>query len=220
MIRIAVVEDEKDQAELLSSYLQRYSSEKDCRLTVTPYYTAADFLACEDREGSYPYDIVFMDIELPDGNGMEIARRLRKTNKRTLIIFVTNLAQYAVKGYEVRAFDFVVKPVSYYNFMLKFSAALDNLELNKDTEIWIKSKEGRVRLLASRIIYVEVLKHYLTYHTKDGDFTALGSIGGAAEQRSVCRQTDAPFSRFAPRLFSRFAPRLFPSAPGGALISG
>lgn len=212
MIRIAVVEDEKDQAELLSSYLQRYSSEKDCRLTVTPYYTAADFLACEDREGGYPYDIVFMDIELPDGNGMEIARRLRKTNKRTLIIFVTNLAQYAVKGYEVRAFDFVVKPVSYYNFMLKFSAALDNLELNKDTEIWIKSKEGRVRLLASRIIYVEVLKHYLTYHTKDGDFTALGSIGGAAEQRSVCRQTDAPFSRFAPRLF--------PSAPGGALISG
>ncbi len=133
---------------------------------------------------------------------------------------MTNLAQYAVKGYEVRAFDFVVKPVSYYNFMLKFSAAPDNPELNKDTEIWIKSKEGRVRLLASRIIYVEVLKHYLTYHTKDGDFTALGSIGGAAEQRSVCRQTDAPFSRFAPRLFSRFAPRLFPSAPGGALISG
>lgn len=97
---------------------------------------------------------------------------------------MTNLAQYAVKGYEVRAFDFVVKPVSYYNFMLKFSAAPDNPELNKDTEIWIKSKEGRVRLLASRIIYVEVLKHYLTYHTKDGDFTALGSIGGAAEQLS------------------------------------
>ena len=98
---------------------------------------------------------------------------------------MTNLAQYAVKGYEVRAFDFVVKPVSYYNFMLKFSAALDNLELNKDTEIWIKSKEGRVRLMASRIIYVEVLKHYLTYHTKDGDFTALGSIGGAADSCRV-----------------------------------
>lgn len=148
-----------------------------------------------------------MDIELPDGNGMEIARRLRKTNKRTLIIFVTNLAQYAVKGYEVRAFDFVVKPVSYYNFMLKFSAALDNLELNKDTEIWIKSKEGRVRLPASRIIYVEVLKHYLTYHTKDGDSTALGSIGGAGGTRSVCRQTDAPFSRFAPRAFPERARR-------------
>lgn len=179
MIRIAIVEDEREQSELLSSYLERYAREHTCRLNVVCYGTAAEFLAAAAGNA---FDVVFMDIELPDGNGMEAVRKMRETDKRTLVIFVTNLAQYAVKGYEVRAFDFIVKPIAYYNFILKFSAALDSLELNRDIEIWIKSKEGRVRLYASHIVYVEVQKHYLTYHTKEGDYTALGSIGSAAEQ--------------------------------------
>ena len=103
------------------------------------------------------FDIVFMDIELPDGNGMDLVRQMRETDKTTLVIFVTNLAQCAIEGYKVRAFDFIVKPISYYNFKLSFSNALDALEINKDIEIWIKNKEGEVRLLASRIIYIEVV---------------------------------------------------------------
>lgn len=179
MIRVAIVEDEASQADLLCSYLAKYSGEHGCKLSVSRYGRAAEFLAAAEGNA---FDIVFMDIELPDGNGMDAVRKLRETDRRTLVIFVTNLAQYAVKGYEVRAFDFIVKPVAYYNFILKFSAAIDSLQTNKDIEIWIKNKEGRVRLYASQIIYVEVLKHYLTYHTKDGEYTALGSIGSAAEQ--------------------------------------
>ena len=179
MVRIAIVEDEEEQAALLHSYLEKYAAENGERLTVSHYREAESFLAAAE---GHAFDVVFMDIELPDENGMDAVRRLREKDRRTLVIFVTNLAQYAVKGYEVRAFDFIVKPVSYYNFVLKFSAAIDNLELNKDTEIWIKTKEGRLRLYASRIVYIEVLKHYLTFHTQDGNYTALGSIGSAAEQ--------------------------------------
>ena len=175
MIRIAIVEDEKEQSELLSAYLKKYEDENKCKFELSCFFTADTFLNC-DRN----FDIVFMDIELPDGNGMDIARRLREDGRKTLVIFVTNLAHYAVKGYEVRAFDFIVKPIAYYNFVLKFSGALDCLRTMGDTNIWIKNKDGMIRLAASRIVYVEVLKHYLTYHTKDGDFTALGSIGKAA----------------------------------------
>lgn len=171
MIKIAIVEDDKQQADLLSQYLNRYGKKNQYIFEITYFDRAESFLGnCNQN-----FDIVFMDIELPDGNGMDLVRQMRETDKTTLVIFVTNLAQCAIEGYKVRAFDFIVKPISYYNFKLSFSNALDALEINKDIEIWIKNKEGEVRLLASRIIYIEVVEHSLTFHTIDGVYTATGS---------------------------------------------
>ena len=178
MIKIAIVEDDKEQADLLTQYLNKYGDENECSFEIKHFDRAEKFL--ENCNGNF--EIVFMDIELPDGNGMDVVQKMRETDKTTLVIFVTNLAQYAVKGYKVRAFDFIVKPISYYNFSLNFPSALECLQANKDMEIWIKTKEGKVRLFASRIVYIEVMKHYLTYHTKDGNFTVLGSIDNVADE--------------------------------------
>jgi len=158
VINIAIVEDDQTQADLLAQYLARYKLERDYSYKLTHFNRANTFLQYSDQS----FDIVFMDIELPDGNGMDVVRQLRVTDKKTMVIFVTNLAQYAVKGYEVRAFDFIVKPVAYYNFTLKFASALDSLETQKEIEVWVKTKDGKAKLLASRITYVEVEKHYLT----------------------------------------------------------
>lgn len=174
---IAIVEDEKNASALLSSYLDKFASETGYAFSVTSFYDAKSFLSASDD-----FDIVFMDIELPDGNGMEVVRTMRERGCASLVIFVTNLAQYAVKGYEVRAFDFVVKPIAYHNFALKVKSALDCLEMNKDIDIWITNKDGRIKLSASKITYVEVMKHYVTYHTTDGDYAALGSISAVAKE--------------------------------------
>lgn len=182
---IAIVEDDRSQAELLTEYIERFGRENGIHFITQRFYSATMF---ESRERA-DFDIVFFDIELPDGNGMEIVRRMREKGNNTLVIFVTNLAQYAVKGYEVRAFDFVVKPVAYYNFAMKFTGALESLEINQDFWIWVTNKEGRYRLSVSRITFVEVDKHYITYHTLDGDFTALGTISAVADELK-----DAPFS--------------------------
>jgi DNA-binding LytR/AlgR family response regulator len=98
------------------------------------------------------------------------------------VIFVTNLAQYAIKGYEVKAFDFIVKPVAYYNFVLKMADALKSINLSRDVEVWIKTNEGMQKLYASQITYIEVIGHYLTYHTTDGDFICNGSITNASDE--------------------------------------
>ncbi len=178
MIKIAIVEDDKTQSELLSDYIKRYGKENGCDFVITCFDKARQFTDAFDRN----FDIAFLDIELPDGNGMELAEKLREKDKKVIIIFVTNLAQYAVKGYKVRAFDFIVKPISYYNFALNFPNALECLENNKEVELWVKNNDGKRRLTASQILYVEVMAHYLTYHTKEGTFTALGSIASVADE--------------------------------------
>ena len=92
------------------------------------------------------------------------------------------MAQYAVKGYEVRAFDFIVKPVSRYNFAFKLKEALETFRRRTDVAVWISNKDGKMRLSASKIKYIEVYKHVLVYHTVDGDFTSSGSLCALEEQ--------------------------------------
>ena len=65
-----------------------------------------------------------MDIQLPEMDGMTAVKELRKTNELVVVVFVTSLAQYALKGYEVGAMDFMVKPLNYYGFALKFRRAV------------------------------------------------------------------------------------------------
>ena len=184
MIKIAIVEDDKNASDRLVLYLERFSTETGYTFAIDKYFDAKSFL-----DAHIDVDIVFMDIELPDGNGMDIVRTLRTVNKTVLVIFVTNLAQYAVKGYEVRAFDFVVKPIAYHNFALKIQSALDSIKTNKSVDIWITNKDGRVKLNSTDITYVEVMKHYVTYHTLTDSYVALGSI---SEVASALR--NAPFA--------------------------
>lgn len=178
MKNVIIVEDEQAAAHKLKSFLERYGKENDEEFNVLHYSNAVTFLSEYNSE----CDIVFMDIELPDLNGMEASRKLREADKNVVLIFVTNMAQFAVGGYEVGAFDFIVKPASYPNFALKLDRAINRMESNKDTQIWISGKSGKKRVMTSRLKYVEVAKHIITYHTVDGDITASGTMKTVQEQ--------------------------------------
>lgn len=170
--RIAVIEDDKNASEKLCGYINQYGIENGQEFEISRYFTATLFLDAFRNN----FDIIFMDIELPDGNGMDVIRKVREKDENVLVIFVTNMAQFAVNGYEVRAFDFIVKPLSYYNFCIKFSAVLECFRAKREVPVWISNKDGKVRLISSRITYIEVFKHMLIYHTLDGNFQASGSL--------------------------------------------
>ncbi len=177
-LRICVVEDNPDASKQLCGFIAEYGKTKDINFAVSCFTDALDFL--ENFRGNY--DLIFMDIELPHINGMEAAKRIREADSKVIVIFVTNMAQYAVRGYEVDALDFIVKPVSYSGFALKMDRAVERYKSMKDKEIWIADRGNKRRLRTSQIKYVEVAHHSLVYHTADGDYTVYGQLKTACDE--------------------------------------
>lgn len=168
MTCFAVVEDEHSSAVLLEGYIKKFMAEK---MPGEKYYISL-FSDGDEIVSSYrgKFDIIFMDIEMNLMNGMEAAEEIRKTDSQVIIIFVTNMAQYAVKGYKVNAMDYILKPFSYEQFVPSMRKALDEIRHNKDRYVMIKCREGIIRLKAEEIFYVESCGHRLTFHTMQGDF--------------------------------------------------
>ena len=183
--RACIVEDNAEASNRLGEFLGIYGEQKNYRFNLTTYSDALDFL--EEFRGNF--DFIFMDIELPHMNGLEVVRRIRDVDKRVIVIFVTNMAQYAVKGYEVDALDFIVKPVQYAAFSMKLDRAVERFKVTQDKEIWITVGSGKRRLRTSEIKYVEVVHHSVIYHAVDGDYKTYDQL------KNVCLMlADAPFA--------------------------
>lgn len=175
MIKAIIVEDEKNESNRLSSFLKRFSEENSVVFDIKVFSSGLTFLS----EYNTPADIVFMDIELPDVDGMEICRRLRKIDSKVIIIFVTNMAQYAVKGYEVDATDFIIKPIYYAEFAVKLKKAIDYISLNEDRFIMLSYYGMMRRLNVNEIYYVEVRSHNIIYHTERENIEMKGTLKDA-----------------------------------------
>ena len=175
MMKIAIVEDDRSAADLLKSCIARCCEKSRMRYTLVSCASAAEFSAYD----GYDFDLIFMDIVLPDGNGYDIVKDMRARAVNAMVIFVTSMLDYAVMGYEVRAFDFIVKPVNEDVFSLKFRAATEHLRLNAGGEIWLNGKNFRKKLRTADVCYVDVDRHWLTYHTTEGNYTVYGALEAA-----------------------------------------
>lgn len=155
-----------------------------CRYNVSVYNSATSFLG-ESRL----FDLVFLDIDMPQINGIQTARALRDANQNVAIIFVTNMAQYALQGYEVNAIDFIVKPVAYYNFAIKMRKAEAFIwRMSSKTINIVTANRETYAVESGNIAYVEVMEHYVTYHMADGS---------AYETRSTMKETEEKLSAYS-----------------------
>ena len=115
MLRIAIVEDNVSDANLLKRYINEFCTENQIHYQVDHFESGDAFL----ENYTKIWNLVLLDIEMPGADGMETARKIREMDEETFLVFVTNMAQYAIRGYEVDAYDFVVKPVQYAPFCMK-----------------------------------------------------------------------------------------------------
>lgn len=178
MIRIAIVDDDKEQAALLESHIRRYDAAHKTGITMAVYYNVVTFLEKYQAE----FDIIFMDIMMPMMNGMDASRLLREKDDKVMLIFVTSMRQYAIQGYDVGASDFIVKPVAYQEFTLKFTRALSKLPKSASEDLVLRAETGYVRLSPSQILYVEVRGHHCVYHTRSGEYPQYQTMKTAEEQ--------------------------------------
>lgn len=168
MIKVAIAEDCKSERELLESYINRY----DDSISVSLFSNGSRLL-----DGYSPiYDILFLDIEMPHLDGMSLAKKIREIDSTVTIVFITNLAKMAIKGYEVQAFDFIVKPVSYDTFILKMNRIMESLKHKRGKEILIHSERNLARADVLDILYVEIMSHRIVYHTLKGDIPSYGTL--------------------------------------------
>lgn len=178
MRNIAVVEDEDEAAKLLVGYIERYGEQNGLKFNVVRFSSAVEFLAAYKPQ----YAVVFTDIQMPQKDGMTAATELRKTDKAVSIVFITNLVQYAQKGYEVDAVAYLLKPVKYYDFALKFKKALDVYAMNENKDITIGISGGMCRISTEKLMYVEIIKHKLLYHTVDEVIEVTGVMAKAERE--------------------------------------
>lgn len=157
--RALIVEDDAQAAATLRAHLTRYGREVGASFSIEVLGSALEFL-----DGRHTADIVFLDIGLPGVSGMEAAQIMRQTDEVTPIVFVTDLAQYAVRGYAVDALDFMVKPVEYADFALRMGRAMRVMARNANATVSIPTADG-TRIVPMRdIVYVEILRHDLYWH--------------------------------------------------------
>lgn len=123
MIRIALVEDEAEVRAQLQGYVQRHTRQYGTEFAVTEFADGMELL--DDYRPVY--DILFLDVEMKHLDGMETARRVRELDKDVIIVFITNMAQYAIGGYAVGALDYVLKPVPYFAFSQQLRKAEEQL---------------------------------------------------------------------------------------------
>lgn len=174
MYRVLIVEDEPQAADALRAALARYEAERGEKFQVSWAKSAFDL-----EDASHDADLIFMDIELPGANGLDAAIALRERDRSTPIIFVTNLAQYAVRGYQAEALDFIVKPFSYGDFALRMDRAMQVMKRRTGRSISVRSRDGMRLFAASDLVFVEVHGHDVVYHLTDGtSFSARGSLSG------------------------------------------
>ena len=177
-MRIAVVEDAASDRELIIRYLNRFENENKTSLEPVCFSDGREFV--EQYDGQF--DLILMDIELPEMDGMTAAGRIREMDKDVIIIFITNSPQYAIQGYKVEAIDYLLKPLAWYAFSEALKRALSHLSGRERSFINVRVKNGSVRLATDQICYIEIFNHELCYHTKDGEIRTNATMREVAEK--------------------------------------
>jgi len=165
-ITCAIIDDEPLATELLESYAKRTPY-----LTLNGTYNSAITAMRDLREN--PVQLLFLDIQMPELSGIEFAKII---SSETKIIFTTAFNQYAIEGYKVNAIDYLLKPISYQDFLKSTDKVLelfvkqdrvDNYQ--KDRFIFVKSDYKLIRIDLDDILFIEGLKDYVRFYLKNGE---------------------------------------------------
>lgn len=137
IMKVAIVENEEKEIKNYFQLLKQYEKEMKQKVEVLIFKNGYDFIENYKND----IDCVFMDIDMPGINGLETSKKLRELDEDVIIIFVTNLPQFAIDGYKVQALDFLLKPLDYVNLKVELNKVNRFCNsLPKKKSLWINQK--------------------------------------------------------------------------------
>ncbi|HIZ49435.1 LytTR family DNA-binding domain-containing protein [uncultured Subdoligranulum sp.] len=178
MIHIAIVEDNPEVREQLIGYVHRYERQYGKMFELTAF-ADGDEIVSDYRA---VYDIILLDIQMRRMDGMAAAEAIRKVDRDVILIFITNMAQFAIRGYAVDALDYVLKPVPYFAFSRQLQKAVERLRRRQKTFLTVPVEGGLRRVDVATLYYLESEGHYVRLYTEDGELLTAGSLKAYEEK--------------------------------------
>lgn len=166
-MNLAIVEDELEALNTLKAMIEKYKNENNLPfdLAIDSFSSGEEFL-----ENFKDYHVIFLDIQMGGISGMDTAREIRKRDGNVLIVFVTNMSQYAIESYEVEAYDFILKPVSYGNFFMKFRRILKKIAHSSIEEyLTLTTRYETRKVKICEIVYIESISHNIIFHLENDE---------------------------------------------------
>lgn len=171
-MQIAICDDEKSILQILEEKVRKLLPE-----AVIKKYLSGDELVAS---GCKP-DILFLDIQMPGMDGMEVARLMRQNNKDMILIFVTAAEEYVFQAFDVGAFHYLVKPFSDEKFIEVVKSAVEKLDEHLADEMdekymMIQSAGSHIKVYLKDIVYAEVYNRKVIIHTRNDDIEYYGKL--------------------------------------------
>lgn len=182
---IAVCDDSEADRKYISDMVAGWATERGCDVHTTAFESAESFMFCYDDRKDY--DILLLDIEMGDMDGVTMAKKLREQDDNVQIVFITGYSDYISEGYEVAALHYLMKPVKREKLFSVLDRAVEKLSKN---EKMINMELGGelVRIPIYQIRYADVLGNYVTVHaTQDYTFKmTLSELSTELDERFFC----------------------------------
>ncbi|MDR0416535.1 MAG: LytTR family DNA-binding domain-containing protein [Propionibacteriaceae bacterium] len=172
VVRVGIVDDSRRDRAHIALLLSRYQDEHGVKCAVREYSDGAALLDGYQAD----LDVIFLDILMGGIDGMCAAAAIRKADSKVVIIFVTNTAQYATRGYSVQAQSYVLKPVSYFAFETEMNRCLARLRQTERASILIGSGSSVRRMAVADVIYLSSTRHRITVRTADEEIHLSGTL--------------------------------------------
>ena len=165
-IRIACCDDEKQKMELYKTMFTNIEMRQDIKLNVE-YFLSGNFMLERFQSEKNPFDLVYLDMDMDEKSGLDLAKEIRQNyHSDCLILFLTNYPKYMQNSFDVRAFQYMIKPVQFDEFEKKFNAARKYLEKDDKNRVVLKIDEDNVVFFTNEIYYIEKeksSKQFLVY---------------------------------------------------------
>ncbi len=165
-MHIAIVEDDVNVQQQLTAYIGRFYEEDSTRFKLSVFSDGDEIF----ENFRADYDLILLDIQMKRLNGLETAEKIRQLDRNVYLVFVTNLANYAIKGYSVQAFDFILKPINYMVLKQLLQCVDKLVSARKQHYLTLPTNLGLTRIDVNHIYYAETEAHYMIIKTDQGEY--------------------------------------------------